>query len=75
MIVLDFFVWFWFLILFKTNMGNDWAMLAILCNLLDYIQFDRQGICKDVSKDVVLFCRKKITAEVTNPPGLKLLLV
>ena len=70
-------VWFGllcFLVWLETNLGNNWAVLAILCDLLDYIHFDRQRIYKGVSKDVVLFCRKKITVEVTNSPSLKLLL-
>jgi len=42
---------------------------------MDYMSLDRQGTYKDMSKDAVLFRRKKITVEVTNFPGLRLLLV
>lgn len=62
------------MVLLKTNLGNVWAVLAMLCDLLDYSHSDREGIYKDTSKDMGLFCGKKIAAEATNSPGLKLLL-
>lgn len=75
MMVLFRLVWLRFLVLLKTNLGNGWATLAALCDLLHYTHFDRQGIYKDVSKDMGLFCRKRITVVVSNSPGLNLLLV